>query len=414
MSVETQTAPFGKLRSLFWPIYRTELKKFVPMLLIYSFIVFNYSLLKSLKDPLVITAKHSGAETIPFIKLYAILPIAIFFTFLFTRLSNRYNREKIFYIMMGIFLGFFAVFGFVLYPLNEYLHPHAAADWLQGHLPKGLHGFVTAFRNWSFTLFYVMSELWGTTIMTVLFWGFANEVSSVKVAKRFYAILGVGANLATIGAGQFSIVISRGFTKPWGLFGYDSWRQSIALSTTIVIVMGLATLGIYYWMNRHVFKRCPSGFTEEESVASTKKPKIKMSMRKNFAYLAKSKYLICIAVIVLTFNIAINMIEVVWKNEMKALFPNGNDYYAYYGQVMTWIGIISTLMALFVTGNVIRKCGWTISALVTPVMLFVTGILFFSFLLFRGGSVGTFAVLLGTTPLALGVFFGSIQNATRT
>ena len=31
-----------------------------------------------------------------------------------------------------------------------------------------------------------MSELWGTAIMSVLFWAFANEVMTVKDAKRFY------------------------------------------------------------------------------------------------------------------------------------------------------------------------------------------------------------------------------------
>lgn len=406
MKSELPSQEFSWWRSLFWPIYGFELKKFLPMLIMYSLIVFNYSLLKSVKDPLVITALHSGAETIPFIKFWAILPMAVFFTFLFTRLSNRYNREKVFYIMMGIFLGFFALFGFFLFPLNEHLHPHILANWLQEHLPDGFKGLITVFRNWSFTLFYVMSELWGTTIMTVLFWGFANEVSSVKDAKRFYAILGVGANLATVAAGHFSIIASQGLSGLHFLFGTDPWRQSVALSTSIVLCSGLATVSLYYWMNRKVFKHCPEGFSSKE----VHKPKFKMSLRKNFSYLANSKYLLCIAVIVLMFNIALNLIEVVWKDQMNALFPNSNDYYAYNGQVTVWIGVVSTLMALFFTGNVIRKFGWTISALVTPVMLFITGILFFSFLLFKDSGLSSIAVFFGATPLVLSVFFGAMQN----
>jgi AAA family ATP:ADP antiporter len=31
-------------------------------------------------------------------------------------------------------------------------------------------------RNWSYCLFYVMAELWGSVVVSVLFWGFANQV----------------------------------------------------------------------------------------------------------------------------------------------------------------------------------------------------------------------------------------------
>lgn len=87
MSTQTQAVDFGKWRSLFWPIHRFEVKKFLPMLLMYALIVFNYSMLKPAKDALVITAQNSGAEVVPFIKLWAILPMAVVFTFLLDRKS---------------------------------------------------------------------------------------------------------------------------------------------------------------------------------------------------------------------------------------------------------------------------------------------------------------------------------------
>src|SRR5690606_7971395 len=128
---------------------------------------------------MVVNASKSGAEAIPFIKVWAILPAALLLTYLFTRLSNRYSREKVFYIMMGMFLSFFFLFAVILFPLQEYLHPHGFADRVQAVLPEGFKGLIAMFRNWTFTLFYVMSELWSTAIMAVLFWGFANEVTKV-------------------------------------------------------------------------------------------------------------------------------------------------------------------------------------------------------------------------------------------
>ncbi|NGX37401.1 MAG: ADP,ATP carrier protein 1, partial [Chlamydiae bacterium] len=198
---------FGKIRSLFWPIYANEHKKFVPMFLIFFLICFNYNILRATKDALIVTAPSSGAEALPFLKVWAILPAALFFTFIFTRLSNRLSRERVYYVLMSIFLVFFVIFATVLFPFRDTLHPHALADQWQEILPKGFNGLIAIFRNWTYTTFYIMSEMWSTMIMTVLFWGFANEVTSFRNGKRYYAILALGANLATILSGRLSSVV---------------------------------------------------------------------------------------------------------------------------------------------------------------------------------------------------------------
>src|ERR1700730_13985092 len=105
---------FGPIRSFFWPIRHYELRKLVPMLLMLFFICFNYSILRNMKDSLVVTA--SGAEVIPFIKVWVMLPTAVLLTFIFIRLSNRFSQERVFYIMISLFLVFFALFAYVLYP----------------------------------------------------------------------------------------------------------------------------------------------------------------------------------------------------------------------------------------------------------------------------------------------------------
>jgi len=408
MTTAAANLDFGKWRSMFWPIRREELRKFIPMFLIYALIVFNYSILRATKDSLLITAPSSGAAAIPYIKVWAILPMAFLSTLIFTRLSNRYNREKVFYSMMFSFLGFFLIFAFVLYPLRMYLHPHALADSVQAALPIGMQGLVAIFRNWTFTLFYVMCELWSTLIMTVLFWGFANEVTSVKEAKRFYTILGVGANIATIVAGQVGIFISGNFLNSRILFGGDRWGQSLILICSLIVVVGLFIVAIYRWLSHNVLRK-----EIVESKPLGEGTKIKMGIRKNFAYLAKSRYLICIAIIVLTYNISLNMIEVVWKDQVQLLYPYGPDYNIYMSKVLTYVGITSTLFGLLMMwGQVMKRFGWTANAYVTPAILLVTGMLFFIFLLFRdAGVIGTISGLFGMMPLALCALFGSMQNS---
>ena len=311
--------------------------------------------------------------------------------------------------MMCLFLAFFFVFTFVLFPAQEFLHPNGVADKLQAFLPAGFKGLIAIFRNWTFTLFYVMSELWGTAILTVLFWGFANEVTNVKEARRFYGILMIGANIAGIFSGQASIYFSGNIYLPSIPYGKDAWEQSVFFLNCAIIVSGVITIAIFRWLNRHVIQPSENLKRDEQ-----KPEKVKMSMRKNFAYLAKSKYLICIAAIVVCYNVAINLIEVVWKNQIKQVFPNPSEYNIYMGEVMTLMAVIATIASVFITGNVIRRTSWTFSALVSPVIILLTGIGFFTFVLFQNsglGWVGWIAGLLGSTPLMLSVMLGSIQNS---
>ena len=49
-----------------------------------------------------------------------------------------------------------------------------------------------------------MAELWGTVVVSLLFWGLANHVCSVEEAKKFYTILGTFGNVALVVSGYVS------------------------------------------------------------------------------------------------------------------------------------------------------------------------------------------------------------------
>ncbi len=188
--------PFGKLRSFLWPIHAYELKKLLPMFFLFFFINFNYTILRDTKDTLIVTAPGSGAEAIPFLKVWGVLPFAIVFMIVYAKLSNKMSKTKLFNTLIITFLCFFVFFALVLYPARDFLHPTEMADRLQAYLPAGFKGLVALFRNWTFALFYIMSELWGSIAISLLFWGFANDITRVSESKRFYAMFGLGANVA--------------------------------------------------------------------------------------------------------------------------------------------------------------------------------------------------------------------------
>lgn len=398
---------FSRWRTYLWPIKRPELAKFLPLLLMSFFITFNFNILRNLKDSLIITAESSGAEVIPFIKVWVLLPMAVLVTFIFTRLVNRFSREQIFYILIGSFLGFFSLFSFVLYPLRSYLHPDQFSEWLTVVLPVGFKGLIAMIHYWTFTAFYVLAELWGNIILSVLFWGFANEVTKVTEAKRFYGLIGIGCNFSGVAAGQVAILLSPTSYNPLIPFGRDAWEQTLMLSTTAVLISGALVVITFRWLNHNIIAK--EERIEKIKISEPEKPREKLSMRQNIAYLAQSRYLIAIALVVVCYNIVINLTEVIWKAQVKELYPNTSDYFNYMSQISTITGFIATLTALFISGNSLRKCGWTFTAMITPTVLLATSIGFFAFMLFKD-PLGTFVSILGTTPLAMAVLFCSAQN----
>lgn len=397
---------FSKWRAILWPVHRDELRKLIPLLLIFFCITFDYNVLRTMKDTLVVTAKSSGAEVIPFIKVWVLLPGALLMTFFFTRLSNRLTQEKVFYAMVSTFLVFFFLFTFFLYPNRDLLHPHEAANHLQKILPIGFGGFISMFRNWTLTTFYVMSELWSNIILSMLFWGYANQITRLGEAKRFYGIFGIGANLSGVFAGQASVFLCQKVYNPNLPFGEDAWGQTLVMLVSLVIVVGIIAMLLFRWLNKVL--ALPRYYNKES--AEQEATKERLSIRETFGYLVRSKYMLCIAVITITYNLVINLVEVIWKHQLRELYPDPIQFNLYMNQVSTITGIVATLTAIFISGNLIRKFGWTFTALITPIILLLTSAGFFSFFFFRDSLSQIVNITLGTTPLAIVVFFGSAQN----
>lgn len=106
-------------------------RQFLPMLSLFFCLSFINTILDSLKDTLVITAVGGGAFVIPYLTVYAVLPLSMVFLVAFSAASVRMSRSALFNTIIGIFVAFFAGFALFLYPNADVLHPHAFADQLQ-------------------------------------------------------------------------------------------------------------------------------------------------------------------------------------------------------------------------------------------------------------------------------------------
>lgn len=376
------------------------LQKILPLGFMFFCILFNYTILRDTKDVLVVTAPGSGAEIIPFLKTWVNLPMAIGFTILYAQLANVLSAEALFYTCIIPFVAFFGSFAYVLYPLKEVLHPTAFCENLLEQAGPRFAGPIAILRNWTFCLFYVMAELWGSVVVSVLFWGFANQITTVPEAKQFYPLFGLGANVALIFSGQavryFSEV--RAGLPP----GVDGWLVSLQGMMGMVVIGGLLIAGTYWALNRTVVPRV------QLSQPKKKKEKMKMSVGESFAFLAKSPYIRDLALLVVAYGISINLVEVTWKSKIKAQFPNPNDYSVFMGNFSTATGFVTFGMMLL-SRWIFARFGWGVAALITPTVLLITGILFFALVLFSDPLTPALAGI-GFTPLYAAVLVGAAQN----
>lgn len=411
---KTKEAPaeqqFEGWRSVLWPIHNFEIKKFIPMGLIMFCLLFNYTLLRDTKDTLVINS--AGANAISFLKLYCTTPAAIIFVILYAKLSNIVSREKLFHYTVFPFLVFFGLFGFFIYPNLDILHPTVESlEHLHEAYPR-LSGFIDIYGYWAYSAFYVMSEIWGSAMISLLFWQFANQITRTTEAKRFYGMFIVIGNVALILSGQVVVFCSETIKNflPGQSLG-EVWQVSLYLLMGAVVAAGLFAMYLYHWMYRYVLtdKRYydPAAQEHPTKSADPKKKKKKPGLVESLKIILSSPELGLIAVLVMAYGVSINLVEVQWKNQLGLFFAGDRGAYnAFMGHFSTATGVAVIFFSLFVGQRLLRIFSWFTVAILTPLLITLGGVIFFLFI-FAKDAMTDFLMTLALNPITAATFLGA-------
>lgn len=395
----TKTNLLSEIRRFFWPIEWHENKKFLPMAAMMFCILFNYSALRSIKDGFVVTS--IGAESIGFLKTYVVLPSAVLMMILYAKLCNIMNAQKVFYTIAMIFNAYFAIFAFALYPFPEAVHPDPATIISLSEQYPNFKWFIRIAGHWSFATFYTMSEIYGSMMLALLFWQFANQITKTDEAKRFYSMFGLLGNFALpVVAVVMSFLLSDTFT----LFSNDLKFVPVLC---VVVFSGVMSMFFYWWVNRFVLTD-PSLYDPNQT-SGGKKKKHKLPLSESFKMIFTSKYLGLIAILVLAYGISINLVEGAWKDRLRQMYPTKEAYTLYMGTFLGYQGVAAIIFML-IGANILRRVKWGTAAMFTPVMILITGCAFFSFIVFDQSIGMHTAAFFGTGPLAMAILVGAIQN----
>jgi AAA family ATP:ADP antiporter len=170
----------------------------------------------------------------------------------------------------------------------------------------------------------------------------------------------MGANVALIFSGQYVKWVSkmRANLAP----GVDAWSVALRYLMGAVIASGCVLVSTYAYMQKNIVADQEKGATKKKA---PRKKRPKMTLKESAKFLMSSDYIRNLAILVISYGMCINLVEVSWKSKIKQAFPNPNDYSAFMGNFSSCMGTV-TLVMMLIGRSIFQRFGWRTAALVTP------------------------------------------------
>jgi AAA family ATP:ADP antiporter len=367
-------------------------------------ILFSQNILRILKDSIIIS--QISAEVINFAKVYCVTPSAALFVVIYARMLNLYSFEKIFYYLISFFVGYFVLFAFILYPNIDFFHPNQQMilTMMEGY--PYLKWYIALFGYWSYVIFYVLAELWPNIFYILLFWQLANEITETEEAKRFYTLFSLVGNSSLIVVGLIIMNLADAESAIQKYFpNTNEDVLLIQIATLILVVMSIISCYMVHFIHTRVMSDVR--LYRPRPVEKISKPK--MTLVGSFKYIMSSRYLWLILICSASFGLSMNLVENLWRAKIKELYPTLNEFASFNSLYILWTGVAIMVMTI-IGNNMMRYYGWFITAVITPLMILITGSIFFTLIIFDTEVVSIFDSIIITSPLAMAVFMGAIQN----
>lgn len=159
----------------------------------------------------------------------------------------------------------------------------------------------------------------------------ANDVCSVTEAKTIYPLMGISANVALVFAGKLIKFVNRTIANGSSLMSYRC-------------LVGIVVIGSCIMMAAKLFldHACP----DTQQVEDSGKPKAKKSFKDGLAVLKESPKILNLALLVIGYSISHRFFEVVWKGQLKVVYPTQQAYQGILADVSVWTGMATVTLML--------------------------------------------------------------------
>jgi AAA family ATP:ADP antiporter len=98
-----------------------------------------------------------------------------------------------------------------------------------------------------------------------------------------------------------------------------------------------------------------------------------------------------------------------WKDQVRLLCPTKEAFSGFMGGLQIWTGA-ATIFFMLVGANILRRCSWFTAAMMTPLMVFVTGLIFFGCIIFKDAMSPMIGACCSLSILEVIAYVGLAQN----
>ena len=198
-----------------------------------AFLVMMVAVLtRTIKDAFLL--KVASASSLGMIKIVLVLGASILVTILIMKAQKYFYQpdegqqqrpandgyNKLFNIIMSCFSGFFLLFTFFLLPNVGSLH--LSASWASSMLAMfpGLKILIPLVQHWSYSLFYLVAELWTSVVFGVMIMKFLGANNTGKDKRSNIKNILLFSNLGTLTAGLIGKFVPKSLSNSNSIVHY--------------------------------------------------------------------------------------------------------------------------------------------------------------------------------------------------
>ena len=332
--------PLDRFLGIFAEVRGGEGLSAILLMLNIFFLLAAYYLLKTIREPLILSGPEGGAE----VKSYAAAAIAgllIIIVPLYSAVASRVSRVK---LINGVTLFFIAC-------LIAFFALSGAG------VPIGV-------------AFFIWVGIFNLMIIAQL-WAFANDVYTVEQGKRLFAIVGIGASLGAI-AGSF---VTGQLVKTYGPYPF-----MLAAAALLVLCMLFTNLVNVREKKSRAAEPRTAGDEADAAGKTAASGDSGVSGRSGFALVFADRYLLLIGILMLLVNLVNTTGEYILGKTVVELYTAKHGAAAsggldekkvigeFYGNFFTMVNILSAVIQAFFVSRVLKLFGVRIALLVLPVV----------------------------------------------
>ena len=335
-------------RFLFGDFDREEFKKFLRMGLIFAVIIGVYWTMRPLKDSIFIALVDK--LHIPYAKTVSVLlllPLVMFYT----KLLERYPREKMFKIISWFYGSSVLVFAALMFLVQG---PH------QVGVEKGLAATIGVQAIGYVWYFFV--ESFGSLVVA-LFWAFSADTTVPESAKRGFPLV--------VAIGQFG-----GIVFPLTIGGLPE-RLGLTTDSLAMLILAMLTISITFLVQRFLKLTPKSLLTSfhgknEAQEEAQQEP----GFMEGLKLLLTHKYLIGIFVAIFIYEVIVTIFDYNFKLAAGTQYQGValTRYLSEYGSTVNFVSLLCLLCGI---SNVTRFLGVGIALAAMPI---IVGVALFGFI----------------------------------